>query len=40
MRVILAVLAFAVAPTALAGSIPTPTVLPKPGFPVVARTVR
>ncbi|HYI73833.1 MAG TPA: hypothetical protein VEW90_01080 [Gaiellaceae bacterium] len=35
MRVIL-VLALVLAPTALAGSIPAPIVLPKPGFPAPA----
>lgn len=39
MRVILAALALVTAPAALAGSIPAPTVLPKPGFPPPAREV-
>jgi hypothetical protein len=36
MRVILTVVALALVPTALAGSIPQPTVLPKPRFPAPA----
>jgi outer membrane protein assembly factor BamB len=39
MRVILAVVALVVAPTALAGSVPAPLVLPKPGFPAPATDV-
>jgi hypothetical protein len=39
MRVILAVLALAAVPTALAGSTPAPTVLPKPAFPPPAGEV-
>ena len=39
MRVILAVLVLLSVPTALAGSIPAPTVLPKPGFPPPAGQV-
>jgi outer membrane protein assembly factor BamB len=40
MRVILAVVALVATPIALAGSIPAPTVLPKPGFPAPATDVR
>jgi hypothetical protein len=39
MRVILAVLVLVAAPTAFAGSIPSPAVLPKPGFPPPAGNV-
>jgi hypothetical protein len=39
MRVILAVVVLLAAPTALAGSVPVPIVLPKPGFPAPATDV-
>jgi outer membrane protein assembly factor BamB len=40
MRVILAVVALVALPAALAGSVPGPIVLPKPGFPAAATDVR